>query len=244
MLKDEMMNKWLKIVQHLGGLCLPLPCHCVMCLRPSKRDFALCLSCETLLPWLKNPCPYCALPLNSKTKDCHDCILKSPLFDRLEALFDYAYPLNDFMIRYKYHEKLYFSKILGKLMAQHLKFTFPLDCIVAMPLHPLKQRKRGFNQTIELAKIISNEINVPLDKWSCTKIINTPSQSSLSARKRKTNISPKIFEVNKSFSAKHVLVIEDVVTTGVTVNAFTQALKAAKVETVEIWACCRTDFPK
>jgi predicted amidophosphoribosyltransferase len=79
-----------------------------------------------------------------------------------------------------------------------------------------------------------------LDKWSCTRISNTHAQSQLSAQQRIKNLHAASFHINKTFKAKHVLIIEDIVTTGATMRALTLALKRQGVQTVEIWCCCRT----
>lgn len=234
------MNKWLRIIQQLAASCLQLPCHCLLCLRPSQRDIALCTGCEDKLPWLKSPCHRCSLPLAQGQQICYQCLQHPPSYTRLQALFDYAWPLNTFIGQFKYKGHLHFAKMLGKIMAERLIFTYPIDCIVPMPLHPARQRERGFNQTLELANIIAKHWQLPLDRWSCTKKRNTLAQSLLSARARASNVTARAFAITPLFSAKHVLVIEDVVTTGATVNALARALTDAGVATVEIWSCCRT----
>lgn len=235
----QIVNKWLKIVQQLGRDCLALPCHCVLCLQPSKREFALCEACEIFLPWLDHPCALCgdASPVHDLCSKCQHTL---PPYERLQSLFNYAWPVNGFISQLKYAGHLHFAKMLGKLMLNRLSVIYPIDCVIAMPLHPNRQRSRGFNQSLELASIIVKELQLRLDRWHCTKILDTPAQSLLSASKRAKNLSQKSFHIAPRFNAKHVLVIEDVVTTGTTVNALTRALKGHGVSTVEIWSICRT----
>ncbi len=222
------------------GLCLQLPCHCVLCLQPSQQQIALCQACERLLPWLEHPCSLCADRVPPMSDLCGKCLKCLPPYERLQSLFDYAWPVNGFISQLKYAGKLHFAKILGNLMLKRLSFVNPIDCVVGLPLHPNRQSQRGFNQAIELATIIAKGLCLPLDRWSCTKILDTKAQSLLSANKRSTNITSKSFHIDAGFNAKHVLVIEDVVTTGTTVQAFTQALKRHGARTVEIWSICRT----
>jgi predicted amidophosphoribosyltransferase len=125
-------------------------------------------------------------------------------------------------------------------MVERLTMSTAIDCIIPMPLSPSRQRQRGFNQTLELAKYIAHYHQRHLDRRSCTKIKETAPQSQLSLEQRSKNITAKAFHIAPSFSAQHVLVIEDVVTTGHTINALTTALKCAGVATVEIWSVCRT----
>ncbi len=171
---------------------------------------------------------------------CGKCLKSLPPFERLQSLFEYTWPVNGFISQLKYAGKLHFAKMLGKLMSKRLSFVYPIDCVVGVPLHPNRQRQRGFNQALELATNVAKHLNLPLDRWSCTKVLDTKAQSLLSASKRVNNITQKAFHIAPDFNAKHVLVIEDVVTTGTTVQAFTQALKRQGARTVEIWSICRT----
>lgn len=234
-----MVNKWLKIVQCLAKPCLQLPSYCLLCCRQSGRAFALCASCEGNLPWLRSICLRCALPLKDPINGCQ-CALKLPPYDALQAVFDYAWPINRFIAKWKYGGQLHFTTLLAHFMVEQLTPAFAVDCIIPMPLHPQKLRERGFNQCIELASMIAKHHAIPLDKWSCTRLSHTQTQSQLSAQQRIRNLHSASFAINKAFKAKHVLIVEDIVTTGATIVALTLALKHHGVETVEIWCCCRT----
>lgn len=236
------MNEWLKIVQRIMGSCLRIPCYCILCLQPTYRDFALCRACEINLPWLGPHCTRCAMPIENGVgqMQCRHCLTIPPEYDRLQSLFEYRWPLDVFIGKLKYGGQLHFSRMLGSLMAQKLTPLVTPDCIIPMPMHPLRQRERGFNQTIELASIIAKKRNWKLDRWSCIRSLHTQAQSKLSAKIRAKNLTPRTFAVHKDFCAKKVLIIEDVVTTGATINALTIALKRANVKTIEIWSTCRT----
>jgi len=235
-----MVNKWLKIVQHWATLCHLLPCYCLLCLKPSQRDIALCQSCERQLPWLTTACVRCALPIAFNERECGECLRSPPPFDLIQALFDYVWPVKEFIADLKYQHQLHFAKLLGRLMAQTFTPRTPVDCIIPMPLAKMRQQQRGFNQTIELARVIAKYHQLPLHVNYCFREGNKKAQSSLSARQRKHNVTANLFTVKQPIQGKHILVIEDVVTTGATASAFTRALKQAGAATVEIWACCRT----
>lgn len=170
------------------------------------------------------------------------CRSQAPSYSQLLALFPYEWPLNVFIGKMKFQAKLYFAQYFASLMLTKFKPKHQIDAIIPIPLHPHKQQKRGFNQNIEIAKILSHRLKIPLDRRSCTKIKDTVSQGTLSAKERCKNIKPEMFKINR-LKAKHVLVIEDVVTTGTTVQAFVAALKAHGVVTVEIWCCCLARGP-
>lgn len=173
----------------------------------------LCLSCEKTLPYLDQGEP--------------------------KVLFAYQPPVMQFMRSLKYHRALYFANWFAEKMRD--RWECPrVDCIIPVPLHPLRQQERGFNQTLEIAKIIAMHFAIPLDRWSCTRIKYHASQSTLSANERKHNITASAFKIDPCLKQKRVLVIEDVITTGATLAAFTQALKQAGVQEVIVWACCQT----
>lgn len=236
------MNNWSKIVHHFLERCLPLSCYCELCLQPSRRDIALCEACEAELPWLVSPCQYCALLAENSL--CLKCARKRPPYERLQALFDYARPVREFISALKYQGKLHFAKLLGTLMTQHLVLPEKIDCIIPMPLHEQRQCERGFNQSNELARIVARQTGLPLIWGNCTKIENTPKQSFLSKSARIKNVQARLFKVEDVLQTKRVLVIEDVVTTATTIEAFSAALKHAGVSAVEIWAVCRTQMDK
>lgn len=234
-----MVNKWLKIVQRWVRDCLQLPSYCLLCCKPSLREFALCVACEDKLPWLPPVCLRCALPENKHANGCI-CVRRAPPYERLQALFDYAWPVQQFIAKWKYGGQLEFAKLFAHFMVERLTLYTPVDCIIPVPLHVERLEKRGFNQSIELANFIAAHFELPLDRRSCTRVRNTLSQSQLSAKRREGNISAQTFHVRRDFKAKHVLIIEDIVTTGATVAALCRALKKQGVQTVEIWCCCRT----
>lgn len=221
---------WSKIIQNFKRCChflSPfLPRYCLLCLRCTEREIELCQLCEEFLPWLTeaDQCDLPGLPANT----------------RLQALFDYQWPLDNFIKQFKFDGKLHFAPLLAKLMAQHFPHPGAIDMIIPVPLHPKRQQSRGFNQCGELAKILSKTLNLPVAPWSCRKISQAPAQALLSAQKRKINVREQDFLIDPALRGKQVLVIEDVVTTGATIRAFSHALFSAGVARVVIWSCCRT----
>lgn len=234
-----MFNHWLKIVQRTLCACLSFPSFCVLCLKATKRDIALCRGCEENLPWLKEVCQRCALPLNQEKAIHRRC--PAPFFhcDQVQALFDYRWPAHRFISQLKYAKQLHFARLIASLMLRLTPFYTP-DCVIALPLHERRLKERGFNQSAEIAKVIVHHYRWPLDLWSVTRWLDTVPQSSLSAKRRMSNMNEKVFKIQDTLSAQHVLVIEDVITTGATVEALAAALKQAGVITVEVWSCCRT----
>ena len=108
-----------------------------------------------------------------------------------------------------------------------------------VPLHPIRLKDRGFNQALELAKPIARHFNIPLDIKSCKRIKATATQSTLDKKVRKKNMRGA-FELVRPLDCKYLVLIDDVVTTGTTVNELAKTLKANGVQRVDVWAIART----
>ncbi len=113
------------------------------------------------------------------------------------------------------------------------------ECIIPVPLNQQRLRERGFNQALELSRIIAAQLNIPLDYSLCQRDKATPFQSGLSATQRKQNLK-NAFKVTTINSYHHVAIFDDVVTTGTTVNELARQLKLSGVKTIEVWAIART----
>jgi ComF family protein len=117
----------------------------------------------------------------------------------------------------------------------------PPDCIIPVPLHPLRLKQRGFNQALEIARPIAKKLKIPIDTTHCLRIVATLPQAAISATARKHNIK-NAFIVNPLLKAKHVAIVDDVLTTGSTVTELAQRLKKSGVQKIDIWCCARPSF--
>ena len=157
----------------------------------------------------------------------------------VRALFAYDPPLKQFIHALKFQQGLHFADWFADKMIE--TWGKPeADCIVPVPLHPRRQCERGYNQTLEIAKRLHKISDIPLNRWDCQRSDYTLPQSHLHANERIHNIKPSSFVISSSLKNKSLLVIEDVITTGATIQAFIQALKKAGVKHVNVWACCQT----
>ena len=140
----------------------------------------------------------------------------------------------------KFHDQVSLAKLLGKLWIQYLlKNNIELpDCILPVPLHPKRLKARGFNQALEIAKPIGQYFKIPIDTTSCIKIKNTKAQSSLTAKKRRHNMK-NAFALSHQIKYKHIVIIDDVMTTGQTISEIANLLKLNGAEKIEAWCCAR-----
>ncbi len=159
-----------------------------------------------------------------------------PQFDRTLAVFAYAFPLDKMVQALKFNGQLMLVHLLAHKLAQRVKIR--PDYIVAMPLHPARLRERGFNQSLELARQIARNLKIPLLN-TCQRVRNTPPQSALPWKERGKNMR-KAFTCTEDLSGKHVAVVDDVMTSGASVNELARALRQANAREVSAWVVART----
>lgn len=222
-----------------------LPYYCVLCEEKSTLKIDLCESCKLLLCKKEAACEYCGNTIHHHQafRQCGHCLNNPPHFDRLVFVGNYEAHLQKMIIGLKFNQQLFMSRILGSLLAENIlqeRFSRP-DCILPVPLHFKRQRERGFNQALEIARIVSKQLHLPIDYTLCTRIRATPPQSSIKASARKQNVH-HAFKVTRMQPYRHVAIIDDVVTTTNTVNELSKILKLAGVEYIQIWCLARTYF--
>jgi ComF family protein len=131
------------------------------------------------------------------------------------------------------------ARLLGVLLAEGLKQHPQLpDCIMPVPLHKARYRERGFNQSIEIARTVGKELQIPVDVLSCVRHRDTPHQTQLTAKQRRTNVK-NAFTIIKPITAQHIAIVDDVMTTGSTVHELATVLKKAGAVQVDVWVCAR-----
>lgn len=216
-----------------------LPHTCILCANKSKRHQDLCLACEKKLPFIINGCRYCGKPLSENIKICGQCLSNKQPFSATFALFSYEEPIAKLITDLKFHQQLVNAKILGELMVKYLKFCSKPELIIPVPLHQKRLQERGFNQSLEIARYIAKKTIIPLDYKNCVRVKHTKAQASIPANKRAKNVK-NAFQIKTIIRAKHVVIVDDVVTTGSTVSELSKTLLQSGIERVDIWCCART----
>ena len=230
-------NSLIKLLQQQIISCL-LPYHCFICEEKTKPPVELSDDCLAMIIQQQYRCQRCAKRLSSSTSLCGNCISHPPYFDKIICLGDYDSLLKDLIIRLKFQQKLSISKLLGLLLSQQLKTQNQPQALIAVPLPRRRLAQRGFNQAFEIAKTVSKTLAIPLDKHLCQRQRYTPPQTSLPAKKRAANVR-NAFKLNSLPTSQHIAIIDDVVTTGSTVNEISSLLKAHGVTTIEVWCIAR-----
>lgn len=218
-----------------------LPPRCVLCQSPGHADLDICQSCYQSLPFIQHACAQCALPLEVEVGAdslCGHCLNQPPVFDRSLSLMRYENKAVQLVTRYKFHNSLSYSRLLAELFLSKLVDVEKPDCIVAVPLYSKRLYERGFNQSHELGKIIAKKLDIPLISEAVLRIRETQQQTGLNAKQRRRNIHGA-FAVVEPIKYRHVVLMDDVVTTGSTVNELARVLKKAGVQTVSVWSIAR-----
>lgn len=207
-----------------------LPQDCFLCAAPS-HDSLLCPACVASLPRLSaERCPLCALP-TAGAAVCGACLKQAPHFDATRAVFRYEFPLDRLIQSLKYAHRLASADFLGQALIQ-LAAPLRPDLILPVPLAPARLAERGFNQALELARPLARALGAPLELNRIRRRRDTAPQAGLPWKERKRNIR-HAFECEIDLAGKTVLVVDDVMTTGTTLDELARVLKASGAFRVE-----------
>lgn len=231
-----MVNNWFNIIQD----CL-FPPTCFLCNLSCDHSHDLCEACAINFTKNTNCCSKCgdAIETPIKTALCGKCLSNPPAYDKTHAPYIYQSGIRHLIQTLKFNNDYKNSRLLGNLIADSAidSITFP-EVIIPVPLHPVRYRQRGFNQSLEIARTVSERLSIPLDYSSCQRRKYTLQQSALPAKQRHQNLR-NAFTISRPINAKHIVILDDVMTTGATANEMAATLKKAGATRVDIWVCAR-----
>lgn len=236
------MPNWLSnlhsgfINQCLNFVHSMLPQQCLLCTAESAQR-PVCNACYAHLPALPPlRCLQCATP-TPHGDICGACLADPPAFNTISAAYRYAWPLASLIQQFKYSGNLALTRVLADSIVSADRA--PVDLLVPMPLGPARLRERGFNQALELTRIISAETNLPIGVDACRRVDDRPPQASLPWRERAKNIRGA-FIYNADLCGKRIAVVDDVMTTGATLHEIARTLRKAGAVEVHGWVVART----
>ena len=211
------------------------PPTCAGCGSPldSERSRAVCSSCLLALEPISEPyCPRCGIPYPTESRTphlCGDCLGGVHLFDRARATGFYRGLLREIIHRFKYGGQTFLARPLAKILAasaKELTRLHHIDLIVPVPLHSKRLRQRGFNQASLLARYLGSALKISVDYASLKRSRWTEPQTGLSRRQRAVNVKGAFALTRpEKIEAKSILLLDDVFTTGETVNQCVGVLK-------------------
>ncbi|HQR04193.1 MAG TPA: ComF family protein [Rhodocyclaceae bacterium] len=222
---------------HLGNMLervLPRG-DCMLCGQPGCPR-ALCPACRADIPRLPaEQCPCCALPTPAG-QVCGACLRHPPAFDATLVACRYGFPLDGLIQSFKYGHRLAVAPLLAKLMATVP--PPPADLLLPVPLSAAHLRERGFNQAVEIARPLGRRFGLPLELDACIRIGDAPRQAGLPWDQRRRNVRHG-FECRADLTGQHVLVLDDVMTTGATLDELARTLKRHGAARVTNWVVAR-----
>ena len=238
----ELLNRvyqWLKSSQK-----------CLLCDSPSHQYIPLCEDCEADLPWLSEHCSQCALPIPDQQALCADCTQNPPLFSKVITPFQFIFPVDTLISRFKYQQNWPYGQLLSNLLAQYLRYYFDEggqrpDLILAVPLAKRRQRQRGYNQAQMICDWLGKALDLENPQQLVLRTRETVSQQGLNAKARRENLH-NAFQISQpeQVKNKHIVLVDDVLTTGTTCSIISGLLLKHGAARVEVYCLARTGKPQ
>jgi ComF family protein len=225
-----------------AGVDLFLPPACLLCgqlLPPGFDPREFCAGCQATMPPLgRSHCSCCSQPFPASSSQhlCAICLQRPPAFSIVHAAFSYEERVKDAIHQLKYRNQVNLAQPLGKLLGKTLEVaevSFKPDCIIPVPLHPGRLKKRGYNQALEISRPLARKMQVPIDTTLLQRTLKTPPQQGLTAAERRSNLR-NAFIVTTTTSARNILLVDDVMTTGETVRECSRVLMKNNIAEVQV----------
>ncbi len=231
---ESLSNRFKTILQQ--GFDKAWPHHCWLCGQPAGAQ-AVCAACDADLPRLiGSACPCCALP--SPGGLCGRCLRRPPDFDATHAAFAYHEPVRSLVLALKHGRGFMLTDWFVHEL-QCCAGDLQVDAVLPMPLHPARLAERGYNQAMELARRFARQRGLPLLAQAVVRDVDTPHLAGLRQRERRRAVRG-VFRCVRDLAGQHVLVIDDVMTSGATLNELAATLKGRGAARVSNLLLART----
>lgn len=224
------------------GLNLFYPHRCPICHQVLKRQKNLiCQKCfRKLIPIGEPKCKKCGRPVLEEKELCRDCETGKRYFDEGRGIYPYTQTMKKSVLLYKYDGRREYSRFFAAAMSEYGKkelLRWKPDLIIPIPLHEKKRKQRGFNQAALLGEQLGRYTGLYVSDRVLKKKLQTKSQKKLDAKGRKKNLK-HAFAVEEDVTGLRILLVDDVFTTGSTMDAAASSLKKAGASEVFFLTLC------
>ncbi len=230
-------------------ICSIINQSCLLCDERTDNPYPLCVPCEAELPWLHEGCQVCALPLPMAGLTCGQCSKHPPAFERVEAPWHYAFPVDTLITRFKHNSRWPLGRLMAQLLGHWLEHCFDEGLprpqrLLPVPMARKRLRQRGFNQAAMLANWLSASLGIACDERLLLRRRETQAQQDLDARARKRNLANAfVLAPDAEVKGLHLALVDDVLTTGATANTLARLLLDAGAARVDVYCLARTPKP-
>ena len=231
------MAMWYKYLFPSGVKCVMCGCEC--------SDRAICIDCYNRLPFIHNHCRVCGGEVYGELDICDDCVGNPHKFDKSYCILEYRDDVRSKILALKNtrasHLAIPFSDIL---LDEYNKLNWPVDVIIPVPIHTSREKSRGYNQSELLCNALSESTGL-VDTSILIREIDTPHQTGLNRENRKKNVHSAFKVLDRAkVKGKNILIVDDIYTTGTTLDECTRALKKAGASKVFALCLARTPILK
>lgn len=219
-----------------------LPPHCPICHEKVTEPHTLCGLCFAKLHFLgENVCSICGTPISKGNHLCGQCLKKKPYFHKAISVVFYDEMSKKLILPYKHADRLELAQLISKWMILRGKEVIQsADCILPVPLHKIRLLKRKYNQSALLGKMIAQKFHKPFMPLILFRHKNTPSQGHLNFKMRQKNIKGAFYIKHpEQIKGKNILLLDDVHTSGATLNECAKVLIKAGAKQVDCLTFCR-----
>jgi len=223
-----------------GFLDAVLDQDCALCAGASTR--LVCVECESSLPRPRSSCVRCAIALPAGDV-CGECQRHPPQFDEAVSAFEYRFPIDRLVQRFKYAGDLALGRWLAEQLAARLARVDPPALVVAPPSSPERLRERGFNPGLEIAKTVASKLRLKSSIDAVSRTRKSAPQPGLGRKARRRNLEG-VFDCRLPLAGRHVAIVDDVLTTGATADSVAAVLRKAGAARVSVWVVARTPEPR
>lgn len=213
---------------------------CELCLEINNEAGFICSRCEDSLPLVKYRCHICAIPLPNAGY-CGQCLHKKPAFDYSHSSFTYAAPIDTWLQRLKSNRRIEWAHKLASLMIQRKPDELAhVDAFTFVPSTRWSLMKRGYNPAELIARELGRALNKPVIAQLATRS-HGRDQKELNRHQRISNVGLHFHPTQKNLlNNEHIMLIDDVMTTGSTAHSMALILKGAGASKVGVWCLART----